>query len=361
MNNTLRIHFTDYFDVSPDQLAGYGAFNISLHSDLPLFIDPFLLFNSSRIEYKALHDGIIKYVKFLRDKSAMGALDKGHLQAWFTFSEIEQTWLGFSRSGNKGRGLGMDFARALNQNLHTIFESFGNEDVTQGSHIEKLCLIKAGVGRDNISDLATNLIKEYLLEYTQTFAHQYLPSSQRKTFKLSKVRFNYATETWESGTYELPSLNNAYVILCPRDLLTKDHTWINRHDLLEDFHLITDSVTDDQLRAQINNYLLKRLSDLPTKKERHKAIERIYHKFPVLIEYFIRHKEQHGREAQALSDQKVSFSDFLYVTQVHDFSHLLHRATEFYSVGGSTYEEAHRRLVFLKQVIEDMGGWRFFW
>ena len=46
------IHFSDYYNVGPATLAAYGAFDISLLSDLPLFIDPFLLFNSEKSEYQ---------------------------------------------------------------------------------------------------------------------------------------------------------------------------------------------------------------------------------------------------------------------------------------------------------------------
>src|SRR5207244_1275856 len=104
-------------------------------------------------------------------------------------------------------------------------------DVTRGSHIEKLCLIEDGIGRDNISDFATNLIKEHLLTYTQDFARTILPSGRRRVFRVEKVRFNYDTETWEADSYDLPSTGDGYVLLCPKDLLTKDETWINRGDL----------------------------------------------------------------------------------------------------------------------------------
>jgi hypothetical protein len=36
-----------------------------LLADLPLFVDPFLLFNSRKPKYRALHDPIIKYLRFL--------------------------------------------------------------------------------------------------------------------------------------------------------------------------------------------------------------------------------------------------------------------------------------------------------
>ena len=65
----MKIYFSDFVDVSPDVIKDYGAFNISLINDLPLFIDPFLLFNSDKAEYQGLHDEILEYVKFLKDKS----------------------------------------------------------------------------------------------------------------------------------------------------------------------------------------------------------------------------------------------------------------------------------------------------
>src|ERR1022692_1619156 len=70
--------------------------NISLVNDLPLFIDPFLLFNSRKPEYRALHDEIISYLRFLRDRAVEGTIDDGLLEAWFTFREVKQNWLGFS-------------------------------------------------------------------------------------------------------------------------------------------------------------------------------------------------------------------------------------------------------------------------
>jgi hypothetical protein len=37
----MEIYFSDVFDISQDDLENYGAFNVSLTNDLPLFIDPF--------------------------------------------------------------------------------------------------------------------------------------------------------------------------------------------------------------------------------------------------------------------------------------------------------------------------------
>ncbi len=46
--NSIRIHFSDYFGVAPAALDASGVVNVSLFDDLPLFIDPSLLFQAER-------------------------------------------------------------------------------------------------------------------------------------------------------------------------------------------------------------------------------------------------------------------------------------------------------------------------
>ncbi|MAT15818.1 MAG: hypothetical protein CMJ46_11190 [Planctomyces sp.] len=75
----MKVYFSDWFDVEPEVLDEYGAFNISLINYFPLFIDPFLLFTSEKPEYQKLHDEIIRYLTFLRDQSVLGEVNDGLL------------------------------------------------------------------------------------------------------------------------------------------------------------------------------------------------------------------------------------------------------------------------------------------
>lgn len=358
---TVSVHFSDFFEVSPDLLEEYGAFNISLVNDLPLFIDPFLLFNSDDPSYRELHDNIIQYLKFLRDKSLLGGIDSGGLKAWYTFSEVEQTWLGYSYVGNKGRGLGNNFATALDINLNTMFHDFGHEKITRGSHLEKLSLFSTGVGRDNISDFTTNLIKEFLLEYTQAFARNYIRPEYRKVVPVAKVRFNYSTETWEGGKYDLPFYDGAFVLLTPKDILTKDEIWISKDDLYNDYDHIVDSIANDQLRFQLNNYFTSLLPANPKEKEIREAIQALIRKFPQYVDHYIRYKEDNGDQAVATSSEKVIETQTLFVQNLYRLVRSLHESTPFYEQSGDTYEEAFARVRFLKDVIENKDGYRIFY
>jgi hypothetical protein len=172
----------------------------------------------------------------------------GQLKAWYYFREVKQNWLGFTFLGNGGSGLGKDFAEALHGNLHALFSSFGDETVTAGSHLEKLCLIKDNVGRDTISDFTTNLIKGFLLDFTQEYALANIDPKYLKTITVRRVTFNYTTETWADKSYTLPWYLDDFVLLTPRDLLTKDDTWINKQDLVGDFSEIPEAIPNEQLR-----------------------------------------------------------------------------------------------------------------
>ncbi len=55
------MYFSDYFKVNRNKIKEYGAIDINLACDLPLFIDPMLIFNSEKLEYKKLHEQIIRY------------------------------------------------------------------------------------------------------------------------------------------------------------------------------------------------------------------------------------------------------------------------------------------------------------
>ena len=221
MQTGLNIYFSDFFGVDEDIIESYGAVNISLINDMPLFVDPFLLFNSEKEEYQRIHNNIIQYLLFLQEQAEKYPTPPlGMLTTWYLFSEVKQTWLGFSLEGNSGRGLGKNFAINLHRGLQSIFKGFGKETITKSSHLEKLCLISPLVGRDKISDFTTNFTKKYLLEYTAAFAATYLEAEQCKKFVVPKVEFSFETHTWKSCEYILPCFGNDYVLLTPRDMLT---------------------------------------------------------------------------------------------------------------------------------------------
>jgi hypothetical protein len=361
------LHFTDFYQVDPVTLARYGAFNISLVSDLPFFVDPFLLFNSDDPTYQGLHESIIKYVMFLRDKAIAGIANKGLIKNWFHFKEVKQNWLGFTEWGNGGSGLGPDFANSLNRNLGRLFSDEDNDDgVTEGRHVEKISLIKDGVGRDGISDFTTNLIKGYLLSYTQTFTLGHIAKNDRRVFRVPKANFNYKTESWMEGAYTLPSLGDGpedFVLLTPTDILTRDDTWISRADLVHSFQSIPIAIPDPELRAQVENYLKQRLrpsrsGKAPTQVERTAAIQETIEKFPEVLDYYIALKELNKDAATSISSERIEEANRMFVELVRRVVADMANHLDLPKQPPSSYMEALERVLAFKQYVENQDGYK---
>ena len=51
----IQVYFSDFFHADREVIESYGAVDISLINDLPLFVDPFLLFNSRNTDFQKIH------------------------------------------------------------------------------------------------------------------------------------------------------------------------------------------------------------------------------------------------------------------------------------------------------------------
>tara|TARA_B100000508_G_scaffold140564_1_gene142078 strand:+ start:6940 stop:8448 length:1509 start_codon:yes stop_codon:yes gene_type:complete len=355
-----RVSFSEYYGVNKTALKKAGFFNISLISDLPLFIDPFHLFHSDKPEYKQLHDEIIKYLVFLRKHSIAKKgqpLTSGEMLAYYKFPEVKQNWFGYAVIGNAGRGLGKKFATELNDNFYNLFKTSPPE------HLEKLTLVASGVGKDNISDFTTNLIHVYLAGLTQEFAKKHIDKSKLGKFTIKKAEFDYKTKTWKPKTFTLPKLDGDYVLLTPKDLLTKEDTWINRTDLIEDFEEIPYAATNAELRTQLISYFNEKLKEyreekvskktgkkrqVVTKKTRRLAAQATIQRYPAAIDVYIKIKEQSGDQAMKISDEYIleteTFKENQYSTFVNSIDAGLQKPT--------TLDEARSRANYFKECIE---------
>ena len=134
-------------------------------------------------EYKALHKKVVEHLLILKEYATVNNGIDVNINL-FKFPEIKQNWLGLSKYGNGGKGLGKKFAVGAITAFNGFYSTFGEEEITAETHIEKLTLLNSGVGKDFISDFTTNLIQEYLLEFTENFAKKYLKKNQIKDFSI---------------------------------------------------------------------------------------------------------------------------------------------------------------------------------
>ncbi len=348
-----RFSFTSIFDVTEEKLKDYGAVNISLLNDIPLFIDPFLLFSSEKEDYKYIHKEMLEYLIYVKNNILEGEMPPEELKKLLLFPEVKETWLGFSKCGNGGKGLGKDFGSELYNNIIEIFSNFGNEKITRSTHLEKLCLIGNYVGKDKISDFTTNFAKKYLLKYTEKFARYYISKDKCGIFNVDKVNFNYDKNLWEDETYYLPKYNGEYVLLTPKDILTRENTFINKDDMYKNYQDIIESLPNSVLKKKMNEYLLDVLiEEERSEKERKKLLNRMIKLYPEFIDYYIRLKENKVSDARIHNHQSIETTEVLYDDYVNQLISYLSSETNFYDIPGDTLNNCKLKMNHIKNYFE---------
>lgn len=358
-----KLLFSDYFDINQSIMDEYGALNICLSADMPLFIDPFLLFASEDEEYKKLHAGLIDHLLILKE-IAIQDKESGVNNSLFRFPEIKQNWLGVSKFGNEGHGLGKDFAKKVIKSFNGFYNSFGEEEISSETHIEKLTILNPGIGRDFISDFTTNLIYDYLLRYTEAFSLKYLAPNQIKEFSINSI-FDKRFKRWMPKKYQLPYLyledKGDFILLTPLDILSKDNSAINNSEFYSNFTTVANAIKNVDLRNSINEYFRSLLPEKPTQKDRTFAINKTANKYPQIIDYYIKSKEDNKDTVTKLTKDKIKKLTSELNEALASLGDILFENSDFYKIIPNSYDEALKRVQFLKDVIENNDGYRVFY
>lgn len=365
--------FSERFQVDSELLKGYGTVDISLICDIPLFVDPMLIFNSEKEEYKELHKEIIKYFHFLYVKAQQG-LSVKEIDAWFNFSEVPNNWLGYSLVGNKGLALGRKYSLFLYENIGFALNTHG---ISEGKHIEKTMLLYDGSGKDKISDLTVNLIKRYLCEYTEDFAKEYVSEDLCKVFPVEKAYFNYETESFISKEYTLPYIVKEdgeleYVLLTPYDILREDEPSINKIDFYNSHERIRRVIENDTLRTYVNNYIGIAIREYEENQKRNRRIIReksinkiekdafkeLVSAYPELYDYYIKIRESDTDEIrnQCMNELNKQLEKLLVASK--GLISLFDQNKYTYIENCSAREEARNRLSYFKHIIENCDGYK---
>lgn len=365
--------FSEKFNVSSEVIETYGAVDISLVCDVPLFVDPMLIFNSKKPEYKTLHEEIIKYFHFLYKKAENG-LAKKEIGAWFNFNEVPNNWLGYSLVGNKGLALGQKYAEFLYNNIAFAINTNG---ISSSGHIEKILLLYEGSGKDKISDLTVNLIKGYLCDYTEKFAKEYIDSKYLKKLPVEKAYFNYETESFVSKEYTLPYIYNEkgkieYVLLTPYDLLREDEPAINRKDFFDSYDSVRMTIENEALRTYVNNYLSRavreyeenqrrnkrRVSEKSIAKIEKKAFTELVQEYPELYDYYIKYKENNADLNNVISKEEVEEQLQRLIIAAKNLITIFGQDNYEIKENCTAREEAKNRIKYFKHIIEECDGYK---
>ena len=366
------MYFSEVFEVDKLKIEAYGAIDISLVCDLPLFVDPMLIFNSNKAEYKKLHDDIIDFFTYLTQKSQAG-LSADELNTYFKFPEIKNNWFGYSKVKNAGRGLGREFAGFLSTNLKFIM---ADSNIAKSKHVEKALLLYDGNGKDKISDLTTNLILDFLAKYTEEFCKNNLDVKFIGQFFLDS-KFNYRTESFESIEYQLPYIindsgENEFVLLTPADILREEDPAISKIRFRKNYRSVRSGINNETHRAQLNSYLAKAIQEriIQDKKDTRKItqyyIDRIEkdafidatHEFPWIYDYFISLVEEDGLSINHDARKECQDQIEKFYNNSQKLRKLLYEYKDAKQNGKTAREELIAKVNYFKHVIENCEGYK---
>ena len=205
---------------------------------------------------------------------------------------------------------------------------------------------------------------EYLLEFTQDFAQKYLSENQRKKFNIRCI-FDEKLMIWKPKQFELPYFyleeNGDFILLTPIDILTKDDSFICHNDLVRNFKSIASSIGNSSLRAAVNSYFYKTLPFNAKKREIEYAITKTLNEFPEILDYYIKQKENKKDLSKKLSKEKIDKIKNELISTITKFCENVLEKSDFFEIKPNSYNEALKRAIFLKDVIENNDGYRVFY
>ena len=361
------MYFNEKFNIDSIALKEYGAVNISFQCDMPLFIDPMLIFNSEKLEYANIHKNIIKYMQFLAKKSAERSFNEDEIKTYFKFNEVYQNWLGYCIKGNKGCGLGVPFANSM---ANSISEIVNTNNISDTVHIEKATLMfTQNSGKDAISDFTANLIIGFLAEYTEKFAKDYIDPKFCEKFYVDKSEFNYETSSFISKEYYLPFIIDEkgkyeYVLLTPKDILRVDECSINRKDFRNSYKEVRNSIPNCNLRTELDSYIVTIVrnhenSSSKKRKTSERTIEGIEKKAFIkfaeknikLYDYYIKYKENNFSNDLTEAESEREYVELLFEKVAKKWRDIL----SITDVTLSSKDECIKKVGFLKNEIENCG------
>ncbi len=130
------------------------------NEDIPLYLDPFLLWKSPSMQDNALHTSLMTFFNNLGAKFLAGQKDEA-IKHLVLASECHEVKMGTSSSG-QGRRMPSKLAEEILATFH-IAEQAG---IHGFRHLEEIQLLVGGISKDRISDITCSFIKSFLIDYT---------------------------------------------------------------------------------------------------------------------------------------------------------------------------------------------------
>jgi len=197
--------------------------------DIPLYVDPFLLWKSPSMQDNSLHLLITNSFNYLGSLVNRGK-EKDAIDLLIRASECDEVGMGNSKT-KTGKRIGNKLAK----DILNLFNSIPQIQSSGFIHFEEIQLLVDNFSKDRVSDIACNFIQSFLIDYTIEQSKEYgIPIEK---VKLENV-FNPKTYSFEVEETFLPINPNSKtpILLVPKRWL-KHIPWINTDDYFANYYI----------------------------------------------------------------------------------------------------------------------------
>ncbi len=319
--------------------------DINLSTDIPLFIDPYFL--AQRNDHWSINASrtIRNFFQHLITLIRAGSTAQAR-ELFIHLNEPNETCLGLSKGMPQGRGVGAEDA-------DKIFNSLLESTAVQTGIVEDIedCRVFVpGIDKDKTSDMATNIIREHLIEYTQNQCRLWgLPLQANVPSGYVWDRHN---REWRNYYTEMFVVDGRKILLTPKAIVSfvKDYT---AKKYLQ--HFVLNFLQNEHLR--LNTVLVQRRIRKDGSERRwvtKKSI--IEHEAPITKEFLAKFTQDHPEIfAKFRSDTAIEVSSLknqdLAVDDLNEIVDHLISELENTPPGGENATRYHRLTVGILELI----------
>jgi hypothetical protein len=259
----VRPRLNDYYELPFTQEEADFAIPF-LDDDIPLYVDPFLLWKSPSQQDQALHTALISSFNHFGYLAKSGK-EREAVEALIRVSECQEAGLGLARD-KRGKRIGASTAKQI----LALFSLIPQVKTDGFEHVEEIQLFVDQIGKDRISDIACSLTKSFLIDFT-------IDQSKRLGIPMTEVLledvFDYGSKNFRREKLPLPVNPNttAPLLLIPKRWL-RFSPWINYDNYFADAHFKHGTIPTDRVAVlQYNRENYDMVQTYVQQKERTQA------------------------------------------------------------------------------------------
>lgn len=199
-----------------------------LDEDIPLYVDPFLLWTIPSLQDNSLHTAVVNSFNYLGHNFVKRS-DTSSIKTLIELTECNEVGLGNSKTR-----IGKTIGEKTATEILGLYKNIPQVNKQGFQHFEEIQLFVDNVSKDRISDVTCSIIKSFLIDYTIEQCRKYNIPIEKVSINL----FDYKNHKIVTEETYLPvnPVNKQPIIFTPKRWL-RHIPWISYDDYFDNYYI----------------------------------------------------------------------------------------------------------------------------